>query len=301
MRLWIACGIVVFTCASHAGFGQQLTARDAFWSASDLVSVTPNPVSKASGAARSASKPPATKPAPRSAAHEGQASAHVSPQQVAANGYGAAPQMVRVSQEQIGLRYSLLLHQQDGTYAEVSPSKVFHSGDQLRISVMANQPGYLYMISQGSSGNWSPVFPGAGSARDANRVESGHLYQFPSGKDSIRFDQHPGDEKLFLIVSRQPLTDLDAMIEQLKSPAATPRPAAPNTGPGAVYEASNHIPDELVQRFASRDLQLVQEQQVDDKAGQANDGEKAVYVVAKAAPAGPGGPQVVAPVTLHHE
>ena len=219
---------------------------------------------------------------------------------MAKNGYGEQPHLVRVSADQIGMRYSLLLRDTEGKYAEVSPSATFHSGDYLHLSVMANQPGYLYVIQQGSSGSWSPIFPKRGSAPEANKVEAGVALEIPSGKQAFQFDTTAGEEKLFLIVSRRPIEDFDRTIESLKANGGQGSPATPPTRPDLnTYEAANRIPDELVKRFASRDLTLVETSEVEDKKEANGSGEKAVYVVSKGT-ASANGPQVVAALTLHH-
>src|SRR5579871_4062143 len=182
---------------------QQSSARNVFWSASDLVQVAENPGVKPT--ANQAQAVPPRRPAP---AH---VRPHVEPELIAKNGYGEQPQLVRVSQDQIGIRYALLLRDSDGHYNEVSPSTIFHDGDHLRLSVMANQPGYLYVIEQGSTGSWNSIYPGKrmAGAESANRIEPGRVYQIPDGKGAFRFDQNPGEEKLFLVLSRERIADLE--------------------------------------------------------------------------------------------
>lgn len=302
MRLKLTLATLLLAADSVSLLAQQSTARDAFWSAADLVSVSTNPAAKPK--ADTTTKVPAQRATTHPAPKADRSTAHVDPMLVATNGYGEQPHMVRVSDQQIGLRYSLLLRDAAGKYEETSPKAIFHSGDHIRLSVMANQPGYLYVIEQGSTGSWSPIFPAAGSAQEVNRIEQGRVYQIPNGNGAFQFDQNAGQEKLFIVLSRQPIQDFDSTIQGLRRPAgdmpAQQAPAQP--GSSTVYEASNRIPDELVQRFASRDLSLVQEQQVDDSPKGSNSGsaERAVYVVSKGAPAG-SAPQVVASVTLRHE
>jgi hypothetical protein len=190
---------------------------------------------------------------------------------VVKNGYGDQPQFVSVSDDQIGLRYTLLLRDNAGHYAEVSPKTVFHDGDHLRLSVMANRPGYLYVIQQGSSGNWSPIFPAPGSVAapgdNVNQIDQGRIYQIPNRNGAFQFDRNPGQEKLFLVLSRQGISDLDSTVSSLgDSTHQTPADSAPqptNPEPQAL-EATNQIPAELVEKMTSRDLTLVQEQEVDD-------------------------------------
>jgi len=279
--------------------GQQSSARNVFWSASDLVQVSENPAAKVNA---SASQPaaPRKKPAQPTASH---AASHVDADLVARNGYGQQPQLVSVSNEQIGIRYALLLRDSTGHYAEVSPSTIFHNGDHLRLSVMANQPGFLYVIQQGSSGTWSPIFPNpAATPGNNNEIDQGHVYQIPSGKSFFRFDQHPGREKLFLVLSRQRISDLDSTIKSLKEPAQ-PTSTTPDetAAQPPLLEAANHIPDAFVQSLASRDLSLEDEQEVDEPQKGDQPGEKAVYVVSKVSYSKNESPRVVAAVTLHHE
>jgi hypothetical protein len=219
---------------------------------------------------------------------------------VSENGYGAAPHLVRTTENRLGLRYSILLRDPDGQYAEVAPGTIFHSGDHIRLSLMANEPGYLYVITQGSSGSWSPLFPKPGSPADANKITQGAVQQIP-GRQSFLFDTHTGVDKLFVILSRTPIADLDQKIQSLKgtTPATTNAPTP--DAPGQMLEAENHIPDIFVQQLTSRDLTLVDEEKVDEAPTASHDGEKAVYVVSKMTSAQGNGSEVVASIKLEHQ
>jgi Domain of unknown function (DUF4384) len=306
-RIFLAFGLIVATAGSTLLIAQQPNARNMFWSASDLVRVSANPGASPAAKLVTSTTPDKTPPPPKTS----HAKAHVDPVLVAKNGYGDQPHFVPVSDDQIGLRYSLLLRDSAGNYVEVSPNTIFHNGDHLRLSVMANQPGFLYVIQQGSSGSWSSIFPAGGgagaSADNVNQIEQGRVYQIPNGKGAFQFDRNPGQEKLFLVLSRERISDLDNTITSLKD-SAHPTPGAAHPQPEhsaelpQVLEASNHIPDDLVQRLTSRDLTLVQEQEVDDSVKGDKAGEKAVYVVSKVSYTKKNsGPRVVASVTLHHE
>ena len=296
-RAFILLGIVIALAGTALAHAQQSSARNVFWSASDLVQVSANP-----GAKPSANRAPATPPK-KPAATVTPAHPHVAPEVIAKNGYGEQPQLVRVSDEQIGLRYAVLLRDSDGHYNEVSPSTTFHSGDHLRLSVMANQPGYLYVIQQGSSGAWNSIYPGkhaSDNGEPANHLEPGRVYQVPDGKGAFRFDQTPGQEKLFLVLSRERIADLEGTINSLKQgghPTAAPAQPADQ---GQMLEAAN-IPDAFVQQLASRDLTLVDEETVDQPKADNKSGEKAVYVVSKVSYTKNESPRVVASVILRHE
>ncbi|HEY0786558.1 MAG TPA: DUF4384 domain-containing protein, partial [Acidobacteriaceae bacterium] len=171
------------------------TARDAFWSASDLISVTPNPAAHPHSAAThkphvaAASGTSASTPSGAPAEEMASTSEPPRPRRgillASANGYGAAPHLLRASESRLGLRYSVLLRGPDGQYAEVRPGTTFHSGDHIRLSLMSNEPGYLYVIQQGSSGNWSPIFPPPGM--DTSRIDQGKLQEVPDGTRAFSF------------------------------------------------------------------------------------------------------------------
>src|SRR5579863_9225897 len=160
----------VFCCSATALFlplvfaAQTPSARDAFWSASDLISVTPNPAVHHNSKPRSNSLAQKTTSAPTTIApaagsvNQPQASRESQVSElVAQNGYGAAPHLVRSSETRLGLRCSILLRGNNKEYSEVTPGTVYHSGDHIRLSFLANQSGYFYVIQQGSSGAWSPI------------------------------------------------------------------------------------------------------------------------------------------------
>jgi hypothetical protein len=299
-RASISLGVVALAIAGTARVhGQQSSARNVFWSASDLVQVSENPGAKP--VVDRSLPTPAKKPSTTTT----HTRPHVEPELVAKNGYGEQPQLVRVSDEQIGIRYALLLRDTDGHYNEVSPTAVFHNGDRLRLSLMANQPGYLYVIQKGSSGAWNSIYPGkhADGTEPTNHLNPGTVYQIP-GKGSFRFDQTPGQEKLFLVLSRERIADLEGAINSLKQggqPSAAPPNPKPPADQGEMVEALNTIPDAFVQRLASRDLTIEEEETVDQPQSGNPSGEKAVYVVSKVSYTRNESPRVVASVTLRHE
>jgi hypothetical protein len=277
---------------------QQLTARDAFWSSSDLITVSPNPAAHKQTASHP--RPPSDQTGGNDTAGGSQSRRGAQVVQlVAMNGYGSAPHLVRTAEDRLGLRCSVMLRGVDGEYNEVAPGGIFHSGDHIRLSFLANRAGYFYVIQKGSSGAWSPIFPPPHSPADANQVSAGQIQTVPSGTRSFAFDQNPGDEKLYVILSRAPIPDIDRAIQNLKGnqPASAP-PREPDNG--AMVEAANHIPDAFVQGIASRDLTLVDEQKVDESSKGDVQGEKAIYVVSKGSGADAGS-QVVLSLDLRHE
>jgi hypothetical protein len=291
--------IALLGLASVAASGQS--ARDTFWSANDLITVTPNPAahnrarSHPSSPAQKTSAPAVT-PTTGSVGGPDNSRAEQVAELVAFNGYGAAPHLVRDSENRLGLRCSLLLRGPDKEYNEAAPGTVFHSGDHIRLSLLANQSGYLYVVQKGSTGAWSPIYPPPDAGAEGAKINPGQLEVVPGGARAFAFDQNPGAEKLYVILSRTPIDDIDRVIRSLSHGGSAP--AAADAAP--VLEASNVIPDEFVQQLASRDLKLVDEETVGTSASSEHEGEKAVYVVARKSDT-PSSEQVVLSLDLRHE
>jgi hypothetical protein len=113
----------------------------------------------------------------------------------------------------LGLRYAVLKRDEGGQYNEVDPDTSFRSGDRIRLKVDANTSGYLYVVMRGSSGTWKLMFPSAEVAGGSNLVHKGESRQIPSGeRGQFVFDEQAGNEKLFIVLTRQPEPDLDKLI-----------------------------------------------------------------------------------------
>ena len=101
----------------------------------------------------------------------------------------AAPQQVptrvvsNAPQEAIplGMRYAVLRRNPAGKFVEIDPESTFHSGDRIRLEMQANSAGYLYVVAQGSSGNWQVLFPSREVAGGSNEVSRGEVRQIPAG------------------------------------------------------------------------------------------------------------------------
>jgi hypothetical protein len=197
----------------------------------------------------------------------------------------------------LGLKYSILKKSGDNMN-EIPVSSVFHAGDRIQINVQTNQTGYLYIISQGSSGTWKPMFPSSEVESGSNQVNGFKTYIMPP-KSRILFDEQPGIEKLFIILSRVPEPDLEKVIYSLQGGATTPavKKEEPATGKTLLVMASAKIDDMTVGRLRqtySRDLVI---EHVDENTPGPRK-EEAVYVVN---PTGSSDSRVVADVQLVHQ
>ncbi len=284
----------------------DLNARDAFWSASDLVTVQPN-TANATKTDASSPNPLVDKLDSKKAANRVAVSPHgkgstpargktkLDPEKVSALGYGPQPQILE--KQVFGIRYTMLKSDSSGSYSEVLPSGVFHSGDRIRLSVMSNQSGYLYIIEQGTSGDWKPLFPSSGAPDDSNRVEPGRLYQFPTRTDlSFQFDQRPGTEHLFLLLTRTPTSkNFAELVAKLQAPHR-PEETTQSSDSATVYAKDEVDEAELRDLLRGRDLVMTT---VGDAPEQPTT-EKAVYIVNRASSA-KSSAMIVAELALKHE
>ncbi len=265
--LLVLCGIGAFLVAQQDT--QKLTARELFYAAVD----SPAPPA-AHKTTQAAAKP---KPAPTPTGHSVPVIA------VAYKPQGPHPAL--------GLRYAILKRTSDGQ-AEVAADTVFHAGDRIRLGVETNDDGYLYVVNRGSSGTWKVLFPSAEIKDGDNRIQHRVRYEIPSGY-TFTFDEQPGEEKLFVVLSRQPEPDLEGLIYSLGQKSTAPAEAQKPKMLLASAAFGNDIVDKLRNAYA-RDL--IVEKVDDEQAGPKK--ETAVYAVN---PSGSTDSRVVADVTLKHQ
>ena len=204
----------------------------------------------------------------------------------------------------LGLRYSIV-RLVEGKMVEVSPYFVFHAGDHIQLRVQTNAPGYLYVVSQGSSGVWTPLFPSPKIANGDNRVDGWHTYILPTPDYEISFDTQTGTENVTIVFSREPVPDFEDLIYSLQGrhtqPAAqTGEPAAAPKPKGMIMMASVRIDDDVVGRLHANTRDLIVEH-VDSATPADSSGDKketAVYVVN---PSGSPDSRLVADLHLVHQ
>ena len=299
-------GFLLSCCTACLIFAQaapqkQLTARELFYAAAQIPAAaksdTPRPPAKRSTrtpakpveVARADTRPPAPVPPAPGAQTAAQSPAPATASMPAS---GAPP---------LGLRYTILKLAADNTPTEVPNDTVFHAGDRIRFAVEANAAGYLYIVNQGSSGNWKPMFPSAEIEDGNNRIEGWRPYTMPP-KSRLAFDSTVGTENLFIVFSLQPESDLESMIYSLqgkkKASAAAPAstPEAPAQSSKELIVAAN-ISNTAVDRMRAvyaRDLII---EKVDPNTP-GDKKETAVYVVN---PTGSADSRVVADLHLVHQ
>ena len=104
----------------------------------------------------------------------------------------------------LGLRYNLLLvDAQSGKAEPVDSDRVFQPGDCIQLDLEANHSGYLYVLDQGSSGNWKPLLPSPEMPEESNIISSRTRVRVPQGY-CFTIEGPPGDERVFVLLSRNP-------------------------------------------------------------------------------------------------
>jgi hypothetical protein len=159
-------------------------------------------------------------------------------------------------------------------------------GDRIRLSLMSNQEGYLYIIEHGSSGKWQPLYPPPGEP--GRKLTPGQEYLIPGGAgEFFEFNGDTGQEKLFVLLSRTPETNLDQVIEALR-----------NQRSGAISE---QIVAQLRSEVQSRDLVFTKSEDEPQAPGGSGNGheDRATYVVNKATNKTTD-PHIVVDVVLSH-
>ncbi|HEU0120610.1 MAG TPA: DUF4384 domain-containing protein [Bryobacteraceae bacterium] len=87
-----------------------------------------------------------------------------------------------------------------GTWKVTDPGHVFREGDQLRFRFTSNQPGYLYVVNEGTSGEQATLFPSEEAGTD-NKVEAGREYTIPSRTGAFRVTGPKGYDTVYWVLS----------------------------------------------------------------------------------------------------
>lgn len=109
------------------------------------------------------------------------------------------------SQGYLGISYWIELMDQRGEFVRTTASRVFRSGDRIKLNLRSSRNGYLYVIGVGPSGTSRVLFPD--SEEVANGIKAKVTYAVPFGKN-LKFDATPGEEKLLVLLSQRRLPQL---------------------------------------------------------------------------------------------
>ncbi len=114
----------------------------------------------------------------------------------------------------LGIGYSLYQKDPVGQPARVSTAKEFHQDDAVRLVIESNMAGYLYIFHTENGDSPQMLFPDARLNSGNNRIEAHVPYETPSSRESnprlrwFVFNEKPAIERLYLIVTKQPLPNI---------------------------------------------------------------------------------------------
>ena len=110
-----------------------------------------------------------------------------------------------------------------GAWKIMDPGHVFQDGDQLRFRFKSNQPGYLYVVNEGTSGDQSTLFPSEHAGSD-NKIEPAREYIIPSTAGAFRVTGPKGYDTVYWVLS-------PVRIAEPAKYKPLPPPPAPNQVP----------------------------------------------------------------------
>ena len=87
-----------------------------------------------------------------------------------------------------------------GAWKIMDPGHVFQDGDQLRFRFKSNQPGFLYVVNEGTSGEHSTLFPSETAGTD-NKIEPGREYIVPATSGAFRITGPKGYDTVYWVLS----------------------------------------------------------------------------------------------------
>ena len=307
----LARGLAVLLCAGVPICAQevskkQLTARELFYAAAQKPAKPveePKPAPRtdiAKAAPKAPARPAHTTPKPVEVARA-DTRPNTQSQPPSQAGVQIIPTAARTApmpangQPPLGLRINVMRYNSDGSTTDVASDTVFHSGDRIRLSVEPNARGYLYVVSQGTSGTWKPMFPSPEIEGGDNRVDAMRSCVIPPGNHVFTFDATAGQESLFVVFSRQPVADFENLIYSLEGERKASEPEPVRSDKTLIMAAN--IGDPTIGRLRnaySRDL-IIEAVNPGTTGGKQ---ETAVYVVN---PSGSEDSRVVADIKLVHQ
>ena len=117
-----------------------------------------------------------------------------------------------INQSRIGLGLTLFMRDSTGHAIRTDPSRVFQKGDGVRLLLETNADGYLYIFNTTNNGSAVMLYPNAELDEAGNYLQAHVPFEIPSSlatEDRLRwleFDENAGDERLFFVFTREPLS-----------------------------------------------------------------------------------------------
>lgn len=100
----------------------------------------------------------------------------------------------------LGLSFWIeLIEPDDDVGRQVTQSRVFRSGEKIRLHFLSNRDGVISLLQLGSSGQPSMLFPDPEKGLTDQFLRSGEDRILPSPGSWFRFDDEPGTERILVV------------------------------------------------------------------------------------------------------
>lgn len=113
--------------------------------------------------------------------------------------------------QKLGLGLTLFGRDANGLSVRVDPSRVFRSGERVRVLVETNTDGHLYIFNTTDGGKPVMIYPNAELDEGGNYIQAHVPFEIPSStatSERLRwftFDKNEGYERLYFVFTREPL------------------------------------------------------------------------------------------------
>ena len=127
-------------------------------------------------------------------------------------------------------RYHILLEQSGGERVRVPANREFRSGERFWLDLEVRNPAFVYVINRtltgprssvGTNSSPSPVEYNRHLVFGPERIEPGRLVTVPKLPRAMRLDEVTGVEKLYVILSRTRIQELEQNFDSKGAPLAT--------------------------------------------------------------------------------
>jgi Domain of unknown function (DUF4384) len=156
--------------------------------------------------------------------------------------------------QSIALGYTMFMRDVNGRAVRIDPTREFHNGDRIRISLEPNVDGYLYVFHTEGDGQPEMIFPDVRLEGGENWVEAHVPMDVPSTVETderlrwLEFYGNAATEHLFVILTREPLADVP-IAETLASLCSASKDNCPWHPPVNVWSS--------IQQAARADVKVV--------------------------------------------
>jgi serine/threonine protein kinase len=123
------------------------------------------------------------------------------------------------------MKVSLIRRDKRGNEETVSPETRFYNNDGVRIRIQADQNGFLYILSRGSSGKVSMLYPDRRIQGGNNQIVKEQVVSIPTGAGWIKFDNKTGTELIYLVFTENKTERFISELENATSQAKIALPA----------------------------------------------------------------------------